>query len=106
MKREQTILSAFLFAEYNRCPDETPEYFKLDVPLFSTPLMRRIANKINETVEAGESLDLLSIELEEKLKGTTYENEWLEIMAAHPLPIRLAKALHDRLQKERLCALI
>ena len=106
MKAERVILSSFLFANYYVCEKEKPMYFKLDVSFFSTPLMVRIAQKINDTLDAGEPMEVLAIYLESKLKGTRFEQEWLEIFGASPLSIDHAKKLYDQLTKEKLCAMI
>ena len=106
MKREYAILSSFLFAEYNKCDKEDVNPFLLDVDLFTTPFAKRVAEKINETTKQRGSYDLLCLELDDKAAGTIYEREMIEILAAHPLPLELARKLHDELGKERLCALI
>lgn len=106
MKREYAILSSFLFAEYNKCGKDGIKPFTLNVDLFPTKLSKRVAEKINETTKSNGSYDLLCLELDDKAAGTHFEREMIEILAAHPLPLELAKKLHDELEKEHLCALI
>ncbi len=93
---EDAILSTYLFS--NDLNMNVNEAFKLDLDVFSTRYRQSVAKSIN-SVKNG-YYGLLSIKLEEKVKGTEYELDFLNILSQIPLTFALAEQYHLYLQKE------
>ena len=94
--RLKTLISAFLFA--GEPLDKREDKFQISRSITKDKFLLRLIDKINET--DFDELPLLSVVLEEKLHNTAYEAEFIEILGATPLPLRLAKKIHDDLVKE------
>ena len=90
---ENAILSSFLFA--NDVGDNLDDVFKLNTSIFKTEFRKRVAEQINN-VEEG-AYGFLSYELEEKIQGTAYEKDFIDIIGQTSLTLRFAKKYHDKL---------
>lgn len=90
---ENAILSTFL--DINELNENLEYVYKLDISIFSTPLRKRVAEKINSVDD--NSYGFLSYTLEESIKGTTHESDWLDIISQNSLGLRLSKKYHGQL---------
>jgi len=91
---EATILSTILFgAEFK--DDEL--IFKINPKYFIHPFHKRVAQKINEGID-NDTLWLCSYEIEEKVKGTNYEDVFLNMLSKTPVvyPKKLYGYLIDK----------
>ncbi len=77
---EATILATVLYAGEYKDDDLV---FVLDPKYFTLPFHKRVATKINEAI-ADNTLGLCSYILQDKVKGTRYEHDFLEIISATP----------------------
>ena len=93
---EDAILATYLFA--NDLDLNLDKAFKLDLDVFSTRYRQSVAKSIN-SVKNG-YYGLLSIRLEEKVIGTEYELDFLNILSQTPLTLRIAEQYHLHLQKK------
>ena len=103
LNTERAILSAFLFSAYQ--DDMTKDAFNLNLNVFSTPFNKRVAVKLNEETKGDKAYDFLLVSIEDDIMGTTYESEWIEILAQTPMALSVAKRLHSKLEdqeKERV----
>lgn len=91
---ENAILSTFLLA--NDMSNDLSWIFKLDTSIFSSKFKKRVAEKIN-AVEDG-AYGFLSYTIEESVIGTPYEQDFIDVLAAHP--ITHVKKYHDKLVKD------
>ena len=94
--RLKTLISAFLFA--SEPADRKEDKFEISKNITNDKFLLRLIDKINET--PFDELPLLSVVLEEKLYNTKYEADFIEILGATPLTLKLAKKLHDELVRE------
>jgi len=95
---ERAILSTFLFI--NDTNDILEDVYKLDLRAFSTPFNKRVAEKLN-LVRNGH-YGFLSYQLEESVRGTAFEFDWIEILAQTPLTLKYSKRYYDDLLKKQL----
>lgn len=103
---EHMILSTFLFLNDLALDGEIKEYlFKLDSIVFTSPFRKRIAEKINNVED--EAYSFLSYQIEESVTGTSYEMEWISILAKNSLHLSIVKKYHDdiveKTKLEELC---
>jgi len=102
LEREKTILSSFLFAD----ADELHDGFLLEEQFFSTALHRRLAHKLNEEVSKSLMYSLLLAEIDDRILSTSnnlLKQQWIELLAASPVPLRFARELYLRMKKEIVC---
>lgn len=85
---ERVVLSSYLQI------DLTTDYsFKnntrkiLDVDMFIIPFHKRIAERINKSIQIKEPLPFLFCTIQDKIMGTGYENDLLLIEATIPLSL-------------------
>ena len=77
---EATILATVLYAgEYK----DNELVFIVDPKYFTLPFHKRVATKISEAIEDN-TLGLCSYILQDKVKGTRYEVDFIEILSATP----------------------
>ena len=95
---ERAILSTFLFA--NELEENLEDVYKLDLRAFSTKFNKRVAEVINN--EKNGNYGFLSWELEEKVKDTLHEDDWLSILAQTSLGLKYSKKYHDKLLKKNI----
>jgi len=82
---ERLILSSYLQL------DLTPDVFKrdcrkrLDINIFIMPFHKRIAERINKSIQDNDPLPYLLCLLQDKIVGTNYENDLLLIEATTPI---------------------
>ena len=95
---ERSILSSFLFA--NDLGDDLRDVYPLDLRAFTSPMRKRIAERINEVTDG--SYGYLSYKIEESIKGTAHEMEWIEILAQTPLTLRMSKRYHDDILRKSI----
>ena len=93
---ETAILNTMLECEYFH--NEKP--FKLDSQVFTYPYNKRVAERINETIDKEDSLSLLSFLIQDKSANTKHEQDFLEILTQTPLVISVARKYHDYLKME------
>lgn len=96
--RLKAVISAFLFA--SEPTDKKEDKFIIQKDITKDKFLGRLIEKINKT--EFDELPLLSVVLEEKIQGTIYEQEFIEILGATPLTLKLAKKLHNELVKESI----
>lgn len=96
--RENAILASFLYAD--DMGTDKKEAFTLDSNIFTSEYRRATANKINDETSKDKMYGYLSITIEEHTKGTTFEQDWIDILAQTPMPFSVVKRIHDDLQKE------
>ena len=92
---ESSILSSFIFSQHFTTDEK--RQFVLNVDVFSTPLKKRIAQKINESEPF--EYDFLSHKIEESISGTKFEEEFIVILSQSPMPLSTVKLYHDDLVK-------
>ena len=95
---ERAILSTFLLS--NDLGDDLKNIYKLDLRAFSTPLMKRIADKVNSEAEG--NYGYLCYIIEESIKGSAYEEEFLFIIGQGSLTLKYSKRYYDHLLKLKL----
>ena len=95
---ERAILATFLYS--NDLGDNLENVYKLDLRAFSTEFNKRVAEMINN--EKNGNYGFLSYTLEEKVEGTKYEQDWIEILAQSSLGLKLSKRYHDTLLKKNI----
>ena len=102
LEREKTILSSFLFAEENELKDG----FLLNEEFFSTALHRRLAQRLNDETKGERMYSLLLAEIDDKIisgNSNPLKHAWVELLAASPVPLRFARELYHRMEKEIKC---
>ena len=97
---ENCVLGSFLFFDHQKDNEET-DIFELDPAMFTTPLKRRIAEKINEESKTDKFYQQLGVVLEEQIKGTKHEHEMIQILGASPMYLKEAKKLYARIIETR-----
>ena len=95
--RENAILASFLYAD--DMGEDTSKSFLLSEYAFTSLFRKRVAVKINATTTIDKAYTLLSYDIENSVEGTTYEQQWINILAQTPLPLTLAKRYHDDVRK-------
>ena len=98
---ENCVLGSFLFFDHQHDNEET-DIFELDPEMFTTPLKRRVAEKINEESRGDKFYQQLGVVLEEKAKGTNHEHEMIQILGASPMYIKEAKRLYEQIIEQRM----
>lgn len=98
LNTQNAILSSFLFA--NNIGENIEDAFILDETVFNTPLTNRIAHKINEETLNDKMYGFQLVSIEDDLKGTKFETEFIDILSQLPLPLTVAQRLHDKLIKK------
>lgn len=93
---ENAILTTFLDA--NDLFDDISKVYKLDVDIFTSSFRRRVAESIN-SVDDG-NYGYLGFEIENKVIGTNFFNDYLEMTAQTSLGLGFSKKYHDALVKE------
>ena len=94
---ENAILSTFLYAD---CLEDQGEVYKLDLRAFTSSFRSRVAERINS--EGRGTYGFLSWNLEESIKGTVYESQWLDIISKTSLTLNYSKRYHDALLKTQI----
>ncbi len=98
---EESILSAYLFFGTMDFHDQK-NIFKLNTSYFNSPFKKRVAERINELIDKGShSFQLLSTKIEDSIKGSNYELEFLNIMAQTPMDLKIAREYHDDFLREK-----
>jgi len=100
---QNAIISTFLFLD--SLGYEESELFELNPILFDTPLQKRIIEKINEELKKDfKAFDLLGINIESAVANTKFAQEFIEILGANPITLKMAKRyleeLYDRKRLE------
>ncbi len=95
---QHSILSSFLFA--NDLLENTDKAFIMDTEVFTTPLTKRIAEVINDETKSDKMYGFQSISIEDDIKGTQHEHEWLQIISQTPMSLSVASRLHEKLVKK------
>lgn len=67
---------------------------KLDSKYFFNNFYKRIIDKINNSEVPNFAIE----EIENSIKDTKYENEWLEILSTNPLPSSIAEYYNKQLK--------
>ena len=101
--RENSLLSSFLWAD--DIGSNKDNAFKLNSNIFTSEFRRAVANKINNETDNEKMYGFLSVTLEDHTAGTTYEQEWIDIIAQTPMTFESSKRMHENLEveyKERL----
>ena len=94
---ENAILSSFFFEQYYN-KDHKRELI-LDLNIFTSELRKRVSHKLNESEPYEYSF--VSYEMQEKIKGTKFEQEFLNILGAEVMSINTARLYHDKLVQDR-----
>ena len=94
---ERAILSTFLFC--NDLGDDLNKVYKLDLSVFSTEFNKRVAKRINEVADG--AYGYLSHTLEESIRGTVYENDWILILSQNSLGLGYSKKYHDSMLADK-----
>ena len=102
MSIERAILSTYVYLDFFSDLNNPPIMIKLDEDLFSISLHKRIATKINKAISDNESISATCFEIQDKLGGTRYESEWLEILSSNSLPISTIPSYLKILTKIRI----
>lgn len=93
---ENMILSSFLFLNDLAQRDELEyDMFVLSEFAFTSPFRSKVAAKINAVED--EAYSYLSYELENSIQGTSYEQEWINILSQNSLSLKIVKRYHDKL---------
>ena len=100
--RENAVLASFLYAD--DMGEDTSKAFQLSEDAFTSDFRRRVAVKINATTATDKAYAVLSYDIENKIGGTVFEQQWNEIVSASglsqtPLPFSLALRYHDDIRK-------
>lgn len=98
INRENTLLSAFLFAD--TIPNNTENTFKIDSNIFTSSFRRSLANKINDETSCDKYYGLLIETIEDHVMGTNNELEWMNILSANPMPLSVCSRIHIKLVSE------
>lgn len=96
--RENSILASFLYA--NDVGTDTSEAFVLDQSAFTSSFRRATANKINDETNGDKMYGFLSVTLQDHTAGTSYEQDWIDIIAQTPMPLSVVKRMHEGLLQE------
>lgn len=95
---QHSILSSFLFA--NDLFNDTKDAFIMDTEVFTTPLTKRLAEVLNDETNTDKMYGFQSISIEDDIKGTQFEHEWLQILSQTPMPLSVASRLYAKLVKK------
>jgi hypothetical protein len=90
---ENAILATFLFA--NDTGDDMENVFTLDTSIFKSAFRKRVAEQINEVKD--NAYGFLSYTIEEKVNGTTYEQDFIDMIGQASMTLLIAKKYHDKL---------
>ena len=99
---ERAIIATYIYLDFYCDILNPPKMQILDDDLFSTQYHRQIAKKINNAIQAKESISMSGFEMQDKTAGTRYESEWLEILASTPLPIQTIPSYLKLLQRIKI----
>ena len=94
---ENAILSAFLFA--NDTGEDLSHVFKLDISVFSTKYRQRVAEQINNVTDGFYGY-LMTI-IEEKSMGTSFEQEYIDVISQNSMTLDMAKKYYDKLVEDK-----
>ncbi len=95
--RENAVLASFLFAD--DMGTDTKDAFFLSEDAFTSAFRRRVAIRINATTAVDKAYALLSYDMQESIEGTTYEQEWINILAQTPMPFSLVERYHKDIRR-------
>ena len=101
--RENSILASFLYID--DMGENKDEVFIIDSNIFTSAYRRAVANKINDETKTDQNYGFLSVTLENDTAGTTFEQDWIDIIAQTPFPLTVAKRMNEKLvtkHKERI----
>ena len=98
INRENCILATFLYADDLGL--DKSKAFILNSNIFTSSYKRATADKINDELNGDNFLGMLSLTLEDKTKGTSYEQEWIDILSQTPMTFEAVKVMHLELEKE------
>jgi len=103
---QNAILSTFLWLDISEY--QKTDLFDLEPNAFDTELQKRVCKLINEEIQSQEYFFGYKREIfDEKIKGTVWADDWLEILSQTPLGLKAAKRYYDDLVlKKRLEFLI
>lgn len=93
---ENAILATFLDA--NDLGDDLSHVYPLDISIFTSAFRKRVAVKINGVTD--ESYGFESYNIEESVKGTRFEHDFMEILAQTSLGLQFSKKYHDKLVED------
>jgi len=93
---QSSILSSFFFASFYG--ERESDIYKLDPSIFVTPILARMAEKINEC--AFYELDFALHKIEEACVRKPCEIEVLDVLSATPLPLKTTRFYYDNQVKK------
>lgn len=90
---EISILATCLYQE-----DFWKEPFKLDESVFTHPFNKRLAGTINRHIDENRSVGVLMYTLQDKVEGTKYESNFLDVISANVLALSTMKKYVEELR--------
>lgn len=96
---ERSVLSTYIYFDNFYFKEKINQ---VDSEVFYMPFHKRVMSKFNEALKENIPLGLKAIELEEKIKGTQYEDDWLYILATNPLPLNALIWYVDKLKEKKI----
>ena len=96
--RENSLLSSFLYAD--DIGADKSKVFIIDPNIFTSSFRRAVADKINDETNTDKMYGFLSVTLGDHTLGTTYEQEWVDILAQTSMPFTVVERIHKDLKKE------
>ena len=98
INRENSLLATFLYA--NDMGMNTNDAFTLNTEVFTSKFRTAVAKKINDETAQDRAYGFLSITLEDSIAGTSFEQEWANILSQTPLTFSIALRIHNNLEEE------
>ena len=95
---EQSILATFLFA--NDMGDDLSKTFILDKDMFTTSLTKRLVEVINDETVSDKMYGFQCASIDDDIKGTQFEHEWLQILSQTSISLLVAQRLYAKLVKK------
>lgn len=83
---QNAILATYFYREMYCDFNNIPKFRKLDREIFIGAFFKKAVDLLNRAVEDNEPFGVVALEIEDSCQGTSFEADYLEVIASNPLP--------------------